>query len=180
MSNIECEVRAMIDDEKFTELLAQFKETFTYIGIEEQITYYFDGENDLRIQQSDNSAKVWLKKGKLHDEHREEIEIKVPKEDFEKLEQLFLALDYNIAIKWFRTRHTFRWDDIDVTLDFTRGYGYIIELEKISNEEEQEATISLLKQKLASLGITQTAREEFDEKYRYYKANWKELTAPKR
>lgn len=180
MNNIECEVRAMIDDDKFTELLAQFKETFTYLGAEEQTTYYFDGEVDLRIQQSDQYAKVCLKKANLHDEHREEIEVKVPKEDFEKLEQLFLALGYTVSIKWFRTRHVFTWGDIAVTLDYTRGYSYIIELEKLSNEDEREVTIALLKDKLASLGIEQTPKEQFDEKYRYYKANWKELTATKK
>lgn len=174
---IECEIRAMIDKEKFEELLAQFKETFTYLGSDEQETHYFDGEQDLRIQKNEHYAKVWLKKGQLHDEHREEIEIQVSREDFVKLEQLFFALDYKVLVKWFRTRHSFKWGDIDVVLDYTRGYGYIIELEKLTAKEEQESTVAMLKEKLASLGIEQTPKEQFDDKYRYYKANWEGLTS---
>lgn len=172
---IECEIRAMIDSEKFTELLAQFKETFTYLGSGEQETHYLECGQDLRIQKNQHYAKVWLKKGKLHDERREEIEIQVKSEDFIKLEQLFSALDYSVAIKWFRTRHSFKWDDIDVALDYTRGYGYIIELEKLTTSKDQESTVELLKTKLALLGIEQTPKEQFDDKYRYYKANWEGL-----
>ncbi|MDD2388098.1 MAG: hypothetical protein PHP52_15095 [Bacteroidales bacterium] len=40
-----------------------------------------------------------MKKGKIHDDSREEIEIKFDKNDFEKLETLFLSLGYNIEIK---------------------------------------------------------------------------------
>ena len=175
MKNIECEVRAIIDEEKYIELLKQFKNTFTYKGSDEQETYYFDSKEDLRIQKNEQYAKVWLKKGMLHDEQREEIEIKVGKNEFEKLEQLFLALGYQVDVKWFRTRHSFEWDEIDVALDFTRGYGYIIELEKLSNIEDKETTVELLKEKLKSLNIDLTAKEVFNKKYSYYKENWKKL-----
>jgi predicted adenylyl cyclase CyaB len=174
---IECEVRAMIDVEKFNELLAQFKETFSYLGADEQETHYLSGEQDLRIQKNEHYAKVWLKKGKLHDDFREEIEVQVPKEDFVKLEQLFAALGHTVTIKWFRTRHAFKWGDIDVALDYTRGYSYIIELEKLSTREQQDVTVAMLKDKLASLGIEQTPKEQFADKYRYYKDNWESLTS---
>ena len=59
----------------------------------------------------------YLKKGKIHDDHREEIEIKFEKEQFNQLEKLFLALDMNVDIKWFRTRHTFKWQEINVMID---------------------------------------------------------------
>ncbi len=176
-SNIECEVRAMLDKDKFTELLAQFKETLTYLGSEEQETHYLSGNSDLRIQKNGSYAKVWLKKGRLHDEHREEIEVKVSKGDFSKLEQLFRALGHTVTIKWFRTRHSFKWDDVDVSLDYTRGYAYIIELEKISTISEQESTVTLLKDKLATLGIAQTHKEQFDDKFNYYKLHWEGLTS---
>jgi len=60
---------------------------------------------------------------------REEIEIRFDRNEFEKLERLFLALGLNVEIKWFRKRHSFKWADIDVMLDYTNGYGHIIELE---------------------------------------------------
>ncbi len=173
--NIEVEVRSFISPEQYNTLLQFFAADASFINEDEQVTYYFDSKEDLRIQKNRFYAKVWLKKGKLHDNHREEIEIRLPAGDFEKLEKLFLSLGYNISIKWFRKRHSFTWQGIDVAVDFTRGYGYILELEQMAEEEDTEKVLSFLKQKLAELGIEETPKEEFERKYSYYKENWKVL-----
>lgn len=175
MQTIECEVRSFITKEQYKSLLERFKKEAVFVGEDEQLTYYFDSKEDLRIQRSNNFSKIWLKKGRIHDEHREEIEIKCKKGDFEKLEQCFLALGYNVEIKWFRTRRTFKWGEVDVMLDYTKGYGYIIELEKMSSERDKEATVDFLKSKMRELGVALTPKEEFERKYRYYKEHWKQL-----
>ena len=175
MNNIEVEIRSFITVEKYLELLALLHKEGTFLDEDDQETYYFNAEHDLRIQRNNNYSKIWLKKGKLHDEHREEIEIKFAKDNFEILEKLFLALGYSTQIKWFRKRHTFSWQGILVMLDYTKGYGYIVELEKMSNPEEKEIIVTLLKEKLSSLGISPTSREDFDAKYNHYKENWKKL-----
>ena len=201
MKNIEVEIRSFITEEQYKSLIERFKEEADFVGEDEQITYYLtrstrlsvnrstevlttrspeqsrriDSEQDLRIQKNNNFSKIWLKKGKIHDEHREELEIKFNREDFEKLEKMFLTLSFNVEIKWFRKRLTFKWDDIDLTLDYTKGYGYIIELEKMSAEENKEETLNYLKTKMQEIGISLTPKEEFDKKYQYYKENWKRL-----
>lgn len=172
---IEAELRSFLTPEKFKELLDYFQKNSKPKGKDEQITYYFDGEQDLRIQKNLNYSKVWLKKGKLHDDAREEIEIKLPREDFEKLEQLFLSLGYNISIKWLRERHTFEWKEATVMLDFTKGYGHIIEMEKLCSENEKENVLKILNQKFIELKIPITPKEKFDESYQNYKKNWKTL-----
>lgn len=88
---------------------------------------------------------------------------------------MFLSLGFNIEIKWFRERNEFKWDDIKVCLDYTKGYGYIIELEKLCFEKDKEKTLEMLKQKFKELNITITPREEFEKKFQYYKENWKTL-----
>jgi adenylate cyclase class IV len=88
---------------------------------------------------------------------------------------LFLALGYNIEIKWFRTRNTFEWKNITVTIDFTRGYGYIIEFEQISDEANKETALVYLREKFSELGIELTAKSVFDERFQFYKENWREL-----
>jgi predicted adenylyl cyclase CyaB len=186
MQNIECEIRSFITKEQFEKLLDFFNKNAllcpdgaTDGQADEQITYYLSREGkkdcDLRIQQNKNYSKIWMKKGKIHDESREEIEVKCKRGDFEKLEKLFLTLGYKIEIKWFRARYSFKWDDIDVSLDYTRGYGYIIELEKKCSEDETDKTADYLKSKMAELGVALTSREEFDKKYLYYKENWRNL-----
>ena len=118
---------------------------------------------------------MWLKKGKLHDAYREEIEIHVERKDFEVLEQLFLALGFEVTTKWFRERKEFLWEGITVCLDDTKGYGYIIELEKMCTSEEQEREYNILLEKLQMLGIVLTPKEDFDRRFKEYKENWQKL-----
>jgi len=173
--NIEVEIRSFISKEKFNDLLDFFKKNASLIKEDYQETFYFDCDQDLRIQRNNFFSKICLKKGNIHDNYREEIEIKFDRDEFEKLEKLFLSLGYNVEIKWFRKRFEFKWDDIKVCLDYTKGYGYIIELEKICSENKKELEFEKLKQKLKSLGIEITPKEEFNKKFLYYKKNWRSL-----
>lgn len=175
--NIEVEVRSFITNEQYENLIERFKQEAQFLGEDEQITYYFDTPQDLRIQKNNTYSKTWLKKGNLHDDHREEIEVRCAKEDFEKLEQLYLSLGYRVAIKWFRKRHSFTWGDISLAIDHTKGYGYIIELEKMAGEDEKEQVLVELRQAMEKLSIPQTPKEEFERRYAYYKENWRSLTA---
>lgn len=172
---IEVELRSFITEDKYHELIEFFRKEGEFVNEDYQETFYFDTEEDLRIQKNNFFSKVWMKKGKIHDEHREEIEIKFDKNDFAMLEKLFLSLGHNVEIKWFRNRHTFKWQGISVMVDDTKGYGCIIELEKISSHENKESDLEMLKKKFESLGIPLTPREEFEKKFSHYKENWKSL-----
>ncbi len=172
---IEVEIRSFITKEKYEELIERLKKEGEFLGEDFQETYYFDAKEDLRIQRNSFFSKIWMKKGKIHDSQREEIEAKFDRNDFEKLERIFLAIGFSVSVKWFRKRHSFRWQGIDVAVDFTKGYGYIIELEKMAGEENKEKTLEMLKQKMKVLGIQLTPKEEFDKKFQYYKENWRKL-----
>ena len=67
------------------------------------------------------------------------------------------------------------WKGITVALDDTKGYGGIIELEKLTNEEEKEKELEELKLKMNELKIALSSREEFEDKFEYYLKNWKNL-----
>lgn len=172
--NIEVEIRSFISKEKYEELLNFFRQNAEFVKEDFQETHYFDCEQDLRIQKNNQGSKIWLKKGKIHDDAREEIEIKT-QDDFENLEKLFNALGHNVEIKWLRDRKQFNWNEIKVCLDYTKGYGYIIELEKMTNQENKEEVLKKLKEKLNELEIPLTPRQEFEDKYNHYKENWEEL-----
>ena len=61
-------------------------------------------------------------------------------------------------------------------LDNTKGYGKIIELEKIGTEKNKEKIYNDLKAKLLTLGIKKiTPKKEFDKKFKYYKNNWQKI-----
>ncbi|OGF36642.1 hypothetical protein A2482_00275 [Candidatus Falkowbacteria bacterium RIFOXYC2_FULL_48_21] len=175
-NNIETEIRSFLSKEQYDRLLDFFKQNAKLLKEDNQETFYFDCAQDLRIQKNDFFAKIWMKGGQIHDAHREEIELRFDRADFEKAEQLFLALGYQVKIKWFRKRFEFDWNGTTVCLDFTRGYGYIIELEKMCSEADKEKEYAALEQKLRSLNVDVTPREEFDRKFLDYKANWRQLT----
>lgn len=172
---LEVELRSFISKEQHEKLLEFFGKNSESLGQDGQVTYYFDGPHDLRIQQSDKYSKVWLKKGKLHDDAREEIEVKCAKDDFPILEKLFLALGYSVSIKWFRNRHSFKWNGITVTIDDTKGYGCIIEMEKLCEEAGKDSALSELKAAFEKLGVKITPKGEFDVAFSNYKKNWRSL-----
>lgn len=174
--NIEVEIRSFITKEQYDDLMDFFKKNSEFIKEGNQETFYIDTNLDLRIQKNDFYSKIWMKKGNLHDDHREEIEIKFDKNDFEKLDRIFSELGFGVQIKWFRHRTEFLWNGISVCLDFTRGYGYIIEFEKMSDEANKSVELETLRQKMIELGIVISPKEEFSKKYDFYKKNWKELT----
>jgi predicted adenylyl cyclase CyaB len=174
---VECEIRSFVSDDQYARLLAFFAVSAESLGEDCQVTYYYDCPQDLRIQKNSRYAKVWLKKGELHDESREEIEVRVGQDDFERLERLFEALGYKVEIKWFRHRRSYRWQGLDVSIDDTRGFGRILELEKRTDEAGQEPAISELKTRLAELGIEQTPKQEFQSRFEHYRRNWRQLTA---
>jgi predicted adenylyl cyclase CyaB len=176
--NIECEIRAFLTDEQYDRLSEKLAGIAEADGEDEQVTYYFEGNGDpdLRIQRNSTGAKIWFKKGRMHDEARLEIELPCRREDFGTLEQLFSALGYAVSIKWFRKRRLYRLEGVTVTLDDTRGYGKILELEKVCFEGERDEALGLLKARMSELGIEPTPKEAFDLRYAEYKRNWRELT----
>ena len=174
-NNIETEIRSFITSKQHRELLRFFKRNGKFLGEENQVTYYFSGAKDLRIQKTNGSAKLWLKGGKIHENHREDIVVRCDGGDFGNLETLLLRLGYNPEIRWFRKRNNFFWRGISVAVDFTRGYGHILELEKMGGPKDGKKNRQLLLAKLKELGVKLTPKEEFAKKFSYYKKNWRKL-----
>ncbi|MFH1510963.1 MAG: CYTH domain-containing protein [Candidatus Woesearchaeota archaeon] len=172
---IEVEIRSLITKEKYLELKKFLDKNAKLTAKDHQETIYFKARHDLRIQKNNTCSKIWMKKGKIHDEQREETEIRFERDDFEKILQMLLDLGFEIDVKWIRERLTYFWEGIDVMLDDTKGYGQIIELEKKATEGDKDAVLDLLKSKLEELGIKQTPRDEFDKKLSEYRKNWKKL-----
>jgi len=172
---IEVEVRAFLTDKQYKDLTEFFNENAEFLGEDEQETHYLSGGKDLRIQKNNKYSKIWMKSGKIHDNHREELEIRTDKNNFSLLEKLFSEMGHNAEIKWFRKRKEYKWGDVTVCLDDTRGYGKIMELEKIVDSNEKEKTYDYLKTKLSELKIPLTPKEKFDSAYSNYKENWKTL-----
>ncbi|MBR9689961.1 MAG: CYTH domain-containing protein [Candidatus Altiarchaeota archaeon] len=175
---LEVELRSFVTEARFQELIRFFNANGKFVKEENQETHYFDTPVDLRIQKGQHSAKLWLKKGKMHDEQREEIELHFSPSEFDKAKELINALGYDTKIKWLRRRQVFDWEGITVCLDHTKQYGFIIELEKMCSKGEEELALEELKGKMRKLKVEITPKEEFESRFREYERNWRKLLSP--
>lgn len=171
---IEVEKRSFINEYLYNELLKVFKDN---IKTTKQITYYFDCDQDFRIMFMKEKIKLWLKEGIIHDDVRKEHEVLIDKKYDKTLLDMLYLLGYKVKIKWFRIRNEFMYNDINFTLDYTKGYGYIIEGEiLVDNEEEIEKAKDKIEKAFANLDIVISGKEEFKTKYEDYCLNWEHYT----
>ena len=175
MKKFEVEVRSFISNSQYKNLIKRLKKIAKFKGEINEETVYCGSER-LRVRRNDKSSYLILKSGKIHQNFRREIEIKFQIEDFEKMKELFERIGFPIKAVWLRKRKIYQWEGIKVLLDDTKGYGKIIELEKMAKENEKEKVFSELKKKLKELGIKKiTPKEVFDQKFKNYLKNWRKL-----
>lgn len=62
-----------------------------------------------------------------------------------------------------------------MSLDYTKGYGYIIELELLTTDLEKDDALETLHRKFAELEIPITPKDECKQRYERYKKNRKTL-----
>ena len=180
MKSIEIEVRNFISSTQFKDLEKKLKKIAKFLKEGRDETIYFGGRavrfggRDLRLRRDNNFSYLILKSGKIHDNFREEIKISFKRDDFKKLKDLFERLGFKTTVIWFRKRKVYDWKGIKAFLGDTKGYGKIIELEKIGTEKDKKKIYDDLKAKLSALGIKKiTPKKEFDKKFQYYKNNWR-------
>ena len=174
--NIEVEVRSFVDDGQFENIKSILDKDFEFTKELKETTIYFTGEKDLRMRRNETEAFVILKEGKIHDDFRKEFEVKIDREDFDDMAELFQSLGYTIEIEWQRNRLEYHGNDMKILLDDTKGYGKILEIEKMAEEGMETETHSVIAEEMNKFGIEKiTSKEEFNERFEYYKKNWRDL-----
>jgi adenylate cyclase class IV len=174
---IEVEKRSFVSKEKYEQLINYFKSNNYILKEEKQVTTYFKGDTDFRLMNTPDYLKLWLKKGQIHDDAREEMNVVVEKKYETDLVKMLNVLGYEEEIKWYRKRLELQYEDFEVTIDYSIGYGYIVEFELMVNDESK---VDRAKEKIEELfnkfDIENTPKEEFNNRYNDYKINWKNYT----
>ncbi len=175
---IEVELRTFLTKEKYHQLTSFFEEVGCNINKSRQITYYFSGDKDFRLMLTNENLMLWLKTGEIHDEAREEMTVKIDNNYKQNLLKMIHLLGYTEEIKWYRFRREFDYEAIHVTIDFTHGYGYILEAELMVDDDFKIEPAKLkLHELFEKLNLEVTDKSIFKEKYNYYKENWRSLTS---
>jgi len=169
---IENEVRGLISPDKYQDLIHFFSREGELTKVDEQLTCYFKGEQELRIQQNDSHAFAQVKIGGINNEQKQKITVRYTREQFPELQALFRGLGYEVDSVWKRKRHEFQWGGVKVTVNDTFGYGCLIDMEVMSQEQNPDI-VKDLKIKFRSLGIEPTTQEVMDNKFEWYQRHWK-------
>jgi predicted adenylyl cyclase CyaB len=140
--------------------------------IQENWYYATQGDTDLRIRRTDTKAFLILKKGWMHNENREEVEVEVKREAFELLDTILRSLGYDYDTKWYRERTEYILDNFTITLDFNAGYGWVAEIEQVVPAGKEDQAREAIVQLARRIGLKPTPKEIFDKMYQHYKKNW--------
>ena len=136
-----------------------------FLSVDRQEIVQMEGPKQVSILRSTSQALLVM----------EGTEIKFGLADCSKMIEVFVALGHPVRVKWHRTRNVFIWNGIGVTVDFLKGCGYIIQLEKMADERDRLLALAELKQRMQMLHLPVGSKEEYEGKEQYYVDHWKEL-----
>lgn len=174
----ELEKRVFLSDQQYVEFINYF-DLLDKVP-ERQITTYFDANNkDLRLMNTQNYSKIWMKDGVIHDICREEFEVVFSNDYIFNMSKILTRL-FKIKTKWFRERYTLDYKKAKLCLDKSINYGAILELEILTEDEETvNHNLELLNQYLIELGLVETNKDYANEKFKKYISEWQTYNFPK-
>lgn len=164
------EKRTFINKDKYNELVNYFKSNSTLEKNFNQIIYKYKSDLDFRLIFDSNNAYLRLR-GVVN--HNDDIVIDIKKEQIKDLTVVLRNLGMYEETKWYRHRAIYKLNDYTITLDETYQYGYIISISKpISDIEQLDSTHQELENLFNKFHIKITTKEEFNDRYKYYKLHW--------
>lgn len=103
---------------------------------------------------------------------RKELETKISM-NLDKLDYILLSSGLIYSSKWSRGREVFTKQNITATIDLNAGYGYLLELETLTNEIEETFFLKeQLQQELNNLELKELNNKLLDYMFNYYENNW--------
>jgi len=176
----EVEVSSLLKPAGYKRLYKYLEKNSKLINKEEAETVVLAAsQGDLRLVRANDKVKLICKTGDVFQEVRAEMEVLVDIKDADKLEEIFLALGFKIACQYKKKRVHFRWQGTKISLDNIKGFGLMIEMEKLVDARLVKKSEIELREKLQklldSLEIPTTPVVKLNKMYRNYLDNWQVL-----
>lgn len=175
MKNIEVEARTLISKNEFLRLKRFFGKKAKFSNHHKDETLYFNSNGQTRLRLEKNHSYLVHKSGRIHDRHREELEIELKKSDFLPAQKFMELLGKPIVVRWIRERFVWKFKGLKVYLDNTKGYGRIFELEAVVSLKQKNKAYQKMLEIFKNLNIKPTPREKIQKHYEYYLKNWRRL-----
>lgn len=166
---IEIEMRAMFDGEKFNSLKKFLDEKAEYLGKDDKdVHFYIFPDKLLKITDnvSRESAKLTLKLNRIgHGSDFEEIEFPIERADVGKAVIMFnsLGMTDNI-IRSFQSRHNYIYKGVELALKYSPEWKHHLELEiVIGNRNQKTAAEQKIYDIAKELGVKIMTEEELQK-----------------
>jgi predicted adenylyl cyclase CyaB len=159
----EIEVRAKLEKDEYEELLERLKKELPDFKVETHLTFHsVKDEKDIRIRLfNDDYYMLTLKEGTMSDNVREEIEFRFDKSEINSVIDFLKSFGFDDFVKWEKpARHKFKKNGISIDLDDISGFGYFVEFEKVTDEDET-VVIEELREMLNSYNLEEIPLETY-------------------
>lgn len=121
-------------------------------------------------------VKTSLDEGTSHNTvSRKEFEIKMKDTTLEELDRILLDAGFEYQAKWSREREEYKSAGVNVCFDRNAGYGYIIEFEKVVDDESLVARARQeLFEFMGKLRVKELPQDRLERMFKYYNENWRD------
>lgn len=165
---IEIEYRARFPKNKYDSLLRVLNANAQFLGNDDKDVYFFALPNKLlKIVNniSKNKVEVVLKLNRIgKGSHFEEIDIPIEKENLKKWIVLFKQFNTLKMIRSFQKRKNFLYKGVEISLKYSKNWGYHAELEiVINNIKKKKQTTQRIKDVAKELNIKLMSEKELKE-----------------
>lgn len=90
-----------------------------------------------------------------------------------ELDELVLKAGFSYQAKWSREREEYSYCDTNVCFDKNAGYGYVVEFEKvIENEADVDRVRDEIDSLMDRLGVEELSQERLARMFDHYNQNW--------
>lgn len=138
-------------------------------------------KHSLRTRDADGYVSMVVKADReknadsMHGNTRYEWEEIIPDMTIEALDAHILKHGFSCLSKWSRQRKEYQYLDMTVCIDNNAGYGYVAELEKVvQREQDADRAKEAIKNELQELGLEELSQERLGRMFAHYNAHWQE------
>ena len=164
------ELRTVVKEEKFDQLINYFDGNSTKKAIENQVIYNYHTEGDFRLIRSKEYVQLDFKSNTSNNV------VYVDKKYEKDLINIFKNIGTAIDFKRFRNRYKYIYENFYITIDKNIKTGNILRIKfNYNNEEEKSKLLDQINNLFTELQIEQTPLENFQELYGKYRTSWADL-----
>ena len=161
--------RTYINKEQTDQIIKYFDELAPNKKVERQVIYTYHSEADFRLIRTTDYVTLDLK-----DNNNEDV-VFIHKKYEKSMINILTHIGSYVAVKRFRTRHMYNYDNFYITVDENLKYGNVLRIcyKLDSSENEKQEKIQKLYQ---YFDIEENDMEKFEELYSKYRNSWADLT----